>query len=308
MSQSHPRASACRNCGSASPGNFCPQCGQETSLHPPSLWEFAHEFLTHYVALEGPLWRTLRLLVLRPGDLTREFLAGRRRRFIPPLRLYLSASFLFFALSQVLGPMNLEVPQGPEREKKLAEVRESLKDSQIDINLGETAGVGKSPAITIKGRRGITECLQPGSGCNGIERLIARPVVHMQNDPQFREHFGERMRHAAPYAMFLLLPVFALLANIAYRKRKMYYGEHFVFALHLHAFWFLLSLVSLPLPDAVTDFTSLWMAGYAVWALRRVYGGRWGPTLLRSGFLAVSYLLAISLGAGALVVGLFLLS
>ena len=53
---SHPAARtdlACRNCGTQAPLKFCPECGQETTLHPPTLREFLHEFVGHYVALEG---------------------------------------------------------------------------------------------------------------------------------------------------------------------------------------------------------------------------------------------------------------
>ena len=48
----------CRNCQAFlgnPPGKYCPGCGQETANHPPTFWEFAHEFITHYVALEGSL-------------------------------------------------------------------------------------------------------------------------------------------------------------------------------------------------------------------------------------------------------------
>jgi hypothetical protein len=81
-------AQACANCDTpfdtpAAPPRYCPQCGQETTLHPPSVAEFAHEFVGHYVALEGPLWKTLGLLLFRPGRLTSEYLRGRRRRYVP---------------------------------------------------------------------------------------------------------------------------------------------------------------------------------------------------------------------------------
>ena len=55
---SHPPARtdiACRNCGTEAPLSFCAACGQETALHPPTLGEFVHEFVGHYIALEGAL-------------------------------------------------------------------------------------------------------------------------------------------------------------------------------------------------------------------------------------------------------------
>ena len=99
-------ATYCRNCSlflGDKLGNFCPNCGQETKLHPPTVGEFAHEFVGHYVALEGRLWKTLLLLFFKPAELTREYLHGRRRRYVLPLRLYLTASLLFFVVVKFAG-------------------------------------------------------------------------------------------------------------------------------------------------------------------------------------------------------------
>jgi hypothetical protein len=95
---------SCRNCGAMPPedAHFCPVCGQETAVHPPTFGEFVHEFIGHYVAFEGALWRTLGLLLFRPGRLTREYLEGRRRKYVFPLRLYLTISFIFFIVAKVL--------------------------------------------------------------------------------------------------------------------------------------------------------------------------------------------------------------
>ncbi|MEG2964661.1 MAG: DUF3667 domain-containing protein, partial [Janthinobacterium sp.] len=98
MSSSTNPASTCHNCNTAAPGNFCSACGQSTVLHVPSAREFLHEFVAHYVALEGKLWRTLALLLFRPGALTNEYITGRRVRYVEPLRVYLTFSILFFAI------------------------------------------------------------------------------------------------------------------------------------------------------------------------------------------------------------------
>lgn len=102
-----PVATNCPNCGAGLAVDphprLYPLCGQETRLHPPSFGDFVHGFVSHYVALEGSIWRTLGALLLRPGQLTLEYLAGRRRRYLPPLRVYLSASFLFFLVVGLFG-------------------------------------------------------------------------------------------------------------------------------------------------------------------------------------------------------------
>ncbi|HEX7180212.1 MAG TPA: DUF3667 domain-containing protein [Thermoanaerobaculia bacterium] len=78
--------SACLNCGEKLLGNFCSQCGQEAAdLHRP-LRELTSDFLDNVLNLDTRLLRTIPLL-FRPGRLTREYRAGRRARYVRPLRL-----------------------------------------------------------------------------------------------------------------------------------------------------------------------------------------------------------------------------
>mgnify|MGYP001057476860 CR=1 FL=1 len=82
---------------------FCPVCGQETNLRPPRLGEFLQQFGGAYFATEGALWRTLKLLLFKPGELTRQYLAGRRKHYVLPLRLYLTISL---AISLLMNGYN----------------------------------------------------------------------------------------------------------------------------------------------------------------------------------------------------------
>jgi hypothetical protein len=72
-------------------------------LHHASTREFLHEFIGHYVALEGKLWGSLKRLIFQPGELTNEYIRGRRVRYVQPLRMYLTFSVLFFALLKFTG-------------------------------------------------------------------------------------------------------------------------------------------------------------------------------------------------------------
>ena len=89
---------ACRNCGAHATGHFCPNCGQETRIALPTFPAFMREAAGRYVALDGRLWRTLAALVARPGFLTLEYFAGRRKRYIRPARLFLVLWLLLFAV------------------------------------------------------------------------------------------------------------------------------------------------------------------------------------------------------------------
>ena len=102
-----------------------------------------------------------------------------------------------------------------------------------------------------------------------------------------------RALHAAPIAMFVLLPLYALLLKIVYFNRRMYFGEHLVFSFHLHSFMFLLMMVMLLPVEWLGSLLFFWLIIYPVFALRRVYGGRWFPTLLRSFLVFILYMLAL---------------
>ena len=90
-------AVACRNCGANVTGDYCAACGQETQVKLPTARVFLREAMGRYVALDGRLWRTLAALMFRPGFLTREYIVGRRRRYIRPARLFLVLSLALFA-------------------------------------------------------------------------------------------------------------------------------------------------------------------------------------------------------------------
>ena len=102
-------ATQCRNCGTPTSGRFCPECGQTSNEHVFSAREFAHDFFQRHLSPKGMLWQTLYLLMIHPGRLTVEYIAGRRVRFIAPPRLYLGASVALFALVKLFGVLLPEV-------------------------------------------------------------------------------------------------------------------------------------------------------------------------------------------------------
>lgn len=293
MSHVHTGPDAvCRNCGSSAPLNFCPRCGQETALHPPTLGEFIHEFVGHYVALEGALWRTLAMLLARPGRLTREYLAGRRRRYVLPLRLFLTASFLFFiALKLLPSALDTMTP---------ADIR------TVSVSPAAAAsGADSSPPPPALETMRPVDCGGAGEpACGTLEGFVNKVGTRFSADPLgFMKRMRGQLLGAAPYAAFLLLPVFAGIVALAYRSRRMTYGEHVVFSLHLHSFWFLALLLIALLPSAVGEVIWWVMPAYATWAMHAVYRGRWGPTLLRATFVSVAYGVTLLFTSLALMLG-----
>ncbi len=88
----------CANCGTSAPDRYCPACGQDTRDRLPTFAQFMREATGRYLSFDGKLWKTLVPLMFRPGFLTRAYLAGRRKRYIGPARLFLVSSLMLFAV------------------------------------------------------------------------------------------------------------------------------------------------------------------------------------------------------------------
>src|ERR1700756_5195011 len=72
----------CMDCGAPISGNYCSNCGQETKILTPTVRQFMHEMMDQYIAVEGKLGRTLRVLATQPGQLTLDYVEGRRQRYV----------------------------------------------------------------------------------------------------------------------------------------------------------------------------------------------------------------------------------
>jgi hypothetical protein len=89
----------CLNCGAGLVGQYCGQCGQRARSRLISMWELTRDAFGDLFELDSRLWRTLIPLLARPGRLTRDYLEGRRARYMPPFRMYLVLSLVFFLIA-----------------------------------------------------------------------------------------------------------------------------------------------------------------------------------------------------------------
>src|ERR1700753_2472510 len=89
----------CLNCGAPLAAHYCSACGQAADVHVPTSRELLHEVLEGVTHSDSRLWRTLTTLWFRPGELTLEFIRGRRVAYLPPFRLYLVVSVILFILA-----------------------------------------------------------------------------------------------------------------------------------------------------------------------------------------------------------------
>ena len=296
----HPDTASCKNCCASTSGNYCHQCGQATHLHVPSAFEFLHEFVGHYVALEGKLWKSLKLLLFKPGFLTREYIEGRRVRYLEPLRLYLTFSIIFFALFK-FGGLDFNVMSTDKDELN----RAAIERSQADEDKVQRPATPEELAQVEKTEKQIVDAASSVSPKLGrsTEKLLDQPEKE-RSDALKRAFFGN-----APYAIFALMPVFALFLKILYLGKGRTYGEHFLFALHTNAFaFFMLSLLILvPEGWGIVSFALIvWLTFYLPTAMRRVYGGTRTMTAVRWFVLMTLHFISLCVAAVAAVSQAFL--
>lgn len=277
---------ACPNCGAvllpladATPPRFCGACGQETNVKPPTLGEFAQQFGGAYLSTEGALWRTLKLLLLKPGELTRLYLTGRRKHYLLPLRLYLTISVLMLLALRISGALQVEIGTPP------VEAPEGQKPNVSILTFEDGTGLGL--------RDGVFYCNRfPAWLCKRAQRrLDIDPKAVADAVDQFKDRYIGNIGAA----MFLLLPSFALWLKLVYLNRRLRYTEHLVFALHVHAFWFLAFALMFTGVKALVFAGVLAVPWYTLAAMKRVYGGRRWLRLLRAAVVSLLYSVLLGL-------------
>jgi hypothetical protein len=293
----------CRNCEyllGEQPFLYCPNCGQETAVHAPPFRQLARRFVADYLSPRGRLARTLALLLFRPGELTRRYLSGRKGSYVRPLRLYFGASLIFFLTVRVFGPGNLvrneagrdAGPQNAATSASNAEPQPHFKITKpgpvagVKFDAGE--GGWDAPFL------GNFQC-----GSNGVQCQKIRAYMREKyGDSPLRvvaTQVRDRVMGYAPNAMFAMLPVFALFTRLLYWRRRLPYGEHFVYALHVHAFTFVLLLGMALLPAGLADWLSLAGMIYFAVAMQSVFGGRKWVTALRYALIGICYPVLLSI-------------
>lgn len=322
---SEPRI--CPNCGAPAPSRYCAECGQRQGARLVSMRRLVGEVIEDHLSLSGALPRTLVNLLARPGFLTAEYAAERIARYVAPFRLYLLASLTFFLtltwVTDTDGPAAVAHADGADAAAYTA--AEAGADAGADVAAesegaaGEKAAgiTGDSAAVPAERRRSdSTSVVLPFTDPANVpawQRPLALRMARQQErlnamGPEaVRAAFIAGLERNAPKAAFVALPLFALLLKLLYIRRRRMYVEHFVFALHFHAFAFLVATAMLLVPGGgVSGLLWLWLVGYLWWAMRRVYRQGWVRTTLKFSVLTGVYfvLLTFVIVVGVLITAL----
>ncbi len=289
----HPVVSGipCMNCGTIVEVRFCTNCGQlGADFHRP-LFDLIASSIGDMFTLDGRLSRSLPLLMLRPGRMTRAYIDGRRARFVPPFRLFLLTSVIFFLTvftvleqqpwlkefrlepgnapsgSFVIGgeaqfnfgsPETLDGLQARIADPALSDAERA--DAEAALKSLEEAGKTVSSFVLPDGsidREALRESIiRSNPDLTPGELATAQATAdRMANFYDNQERFGSRMKEWAPRFTLLFLPIFSGLLALSYAwHRKRFFYDHLITGLHLQTFVYVLTTLLILLSTAMPSF------------------------------------------------------
>ena len=269
----------CPNCGSRLKGQYCASCGQRAHSRLISLWELISDAFGDLLELDSRLWRTLIPLLRRPGQLTRDYLEGRRARYMPPFRTYLVLSVIFFVvaffdprddLSLLFEPQPEPTAEEiAEREAQVAAAKQEILDELAAEGLIPENGDAQDRAEEVQERLADASETHEGGlkiqvgddtdSCDvSAEDLADLPEWFKRRFTPERvrevcekvtadggKSFGDLLLDNIPVALIVLLPLMAMVLKVLYPLSRRYFVEHLLFVIHYHAFFFLILVLQI---------------------------------------------------------------
>lgn len=330
-----PRHATCPNCGTRIEGPWCYQCGQNQKGINRFFLSLLNEAFDDVFSLNSRTVRTLKYLIFRPGFLTTEYFAGRRARYLPPVRLYLITSVIFFLYLSLQNTLSDSSPMLFSLETPPDEARQELDDTSSGLEqriaeLEARGGGNKVDEKIVTDLETAGKELENLSDEEAADLKISLPWLTEDEEKILADNLMARAKKAeenpgaladalidiAPPILFVILPLFAILLKVFYPGTGRYYSEHLILAVHNHSFLFVALLFSqlletfedtfvAPATGAVDTALQIWIPVYMYLSLRRTYEQGYGVTAIKFVFLFLGYQIFFGMAlAGMIIWGL----
>ena len=281
MSAHHLRHDkTCLNCGATVEERFCTRCGQENLEPKESVGHLIRHFFEDITHFDGKFFVTVKDLIIRPGFLTREYVAGRRVSYLNPIRMYIFISAVFFVVAFAgseesashqednVHSVNLYRQQLADSLRSVVKTdslhrsfngamaarldtteKVKLHDESVNLSMSSVGKVvidmTENKYKTVREYDSAQRLLPDTAREKGFAQWLSRYTVRQKEKHGGRSmiHVEVDVHHDIPKIMFVLLPLFALYVGWFYSRKQYYYVNHAIFTVHYHCFIFLLFLV-----------------------------------------------------------------
>ena len=297
-----PPLKHCENCGAELQGHWCSHCGQAAIEYRRSFRYVVADLLNEFLNWDSKFFTTIALLILKPWRLTNEFLAGKRVRYVNPLRLYLLASILFFfAVNYGAKGINFDASKlGPkdradlEAELKKEDLPPAAREKLEALLRDSSPSPAPSPATnapspTPAPTASSDAASQPTESANEQKKeygkIGERPFIAFDDaksttpferwiEGRAKEKMGEHgtkmglfistLFSNLPYMMLCCIPLFALVLKVLYVRRRLFYIDHLIYALHIHTFFYAGVMLIVLATIGLTRFAPGAIAGWLI--------------------------------------------
>lgn len=306
MSKKTQSLDKCLNCSyefiEGKAEKFCPLCGQKNADKRIGIFTLILDFLGDYFTFDSKLFRSLRHLFLTPGYLTDAFNSGKRVRYIPPLRMYIFISFLFFlTLRSSLSfiDTNQSLLEGQDVEL--------TSDGERSSNDFQWFTVDSSTLVKYFDLESTLQ-IRPEHKEEFLKNFDSEIVIVKMGAETWYEkllyrEFGDVLKASRasmldtalrnlPLTMFITMPIFAFLLFLFFKKSSKFYIEHLIHSIHLHTWVFILFLLLLLTGSSLNGLIlSLFLITYEYLSVVYVYKQSYGRSALKVTAINLLYLI-----------------
>ena len=272
---------SCANCQSELTGLFCSNCGQSSKSRRGPIWQVIAEFADDLFSVDSKVLQSLLTLLIKPGVLTESFLSGKRASVLPPVRLYLVISLLFFFVFQIPSP-------------------DVTKDNVYigDILLGQENPTQGRPKFSLV-------MFDMGEDSNAFERWInsfitdKKEVMKSTNPQVTIDRMFNSLEDILPNILILFLPVFALVFKLLYYFKRVLYFDHLIFLLHFQTWLMGVTLIiyALALQNAWWAVLTVFIPIYLAKAQKVVYQQSYWLVIPKTIVIVVIYISLMAVAA-----------
>ena len=290
----------CKNCDEElyGPQKYCSKCGQK-NISKLNLRYLFSEIIENVINLDSKLYRTLKILMFKPGTLSKEFTMGRRKSYVPPVRLYVIVTLIFFFVLSII--------------RSFADEQESiiLPEEELELQISDSTWTIKYEDYQRwENTMGIEVYLRDSMQFNDESgRWVAAKTIKNAFNPEMGTVLIDRLS----IFLFLFIPLIALIYKLSFIYNKFGYIDHLVFNLHFNSFIILLILFYrlLTLIVTVKFGLAVMLFGIAVYlyiALMKFYERKWWVALYKLLVLVLGYSVLTSVLAGIWLGSTFLMA
>ena len=275
----------CANCSNSIAGNFCSNCGQSVKSRRGPIWQVMGELFEEFFSLDSKFFTSIYALFIKPGHLTKQFIKGKRASILPPVRMYLVVSLLFFLIFQI------DPPDVTQRNVYFGDVLIGKEQPNPDYGEFRIGDIGSSNWFSqiFDDRK---EEMQQGNA-----QLIINRMFNILED-------------TLPNALILFLPILAVILKLLYFFKRILYIDHLLFALHFQTWLMCWAMIiyGMALINPWWAFLSAVLPVYLAIAQKRTYQQTYWLVIPKTLFIIIIYIaIGTILGAFSLLLSIILL-